>query len=301
MKAITTFLGSALLVLILTSCDTEMVIGDGYNAPTLNEVLASNELWYVDLNNTQGNPDLPFMTQAFTLSFDFGTLYANNNLVGVGNAGAGLGIDVGTYHTINNQLAIDHDIDGLHNFEVRVWEFDRLELKDLYTNTSYFLDGYNRNTFDYDQLFYDNIQYFLQEYQAWEKVHTSQLGVVNYFDQENYLRFFQENNTPIFESSRDINGLNISNLFWDFSGVYIVQDQTPGSINKQLTLGYDFIGNDFFDLYIVNDHTIELYHIESGSTYRFKGRGFIQLKNSSDVSSTKNRMLDFNRAQKNKK
>ena len=90
-------------------------------------------------------------------------------------------------------------------------------------------------------------------------------------------------------------------MFWDFSGVYIVQDQTPGSINKQLTLDYDFIGNDFFDLYIVNDHTVELYHIESGSTYRFKGRGFIQLKNSSDVDSTKNRMLDFNRAQKNKK
>jgi hypothetical protein len=296
MKAITTFLGSAMLAISLTSCDTEIVLGDQNIASTLNEVLASNEVWYVDLNSTQGNPDLPFMTQAFTLSFDFGTLYANNNLVGVGSAGAGLGTDVGRYQTINYQLAIDHDIDGLQDFEVRVWEFDRLELRDLYTNTSYFLDGYNRNTFDYDQLFYDNIQYFLQEYQAWEKVHTSQVGAVNYFDQENYLRFFQENKALVFESSRDINGLNSSTVLWGFTGVYIVQDQTPGSINKQLTLGYDFIGNDFFDLYIIDDHTIELYHLQSGTTYRFKGRGFIQLKNGSDVFSTKNRMLDFNRA-----
>lgn len=301
MKAMTTFLGSALLVLLLTSCDTERVLEDQNVAPTLNEVLASYEVWYVDLNSTQGNPDLPFMTQAFTLSFDFGTLYANNNLVGVGSAGAGLGIDVGTYQANNHQLAIHHDIDGLHDFEVRVWEFDRLELRDLYSNTSYFLDGYHRNTFDYDQLFYDNIAYFLQEYQAWEKVQTSQVGAVNYFDQENYLRFLQENNTAVFESSRDINGLNAGSLYWDFTGVYTVQDQTPGSINKQLTLGYDFIGNDFFDLYIVNDNTIDLYHLASETTYQFKGRGFIQLKNSSDVDSTKNRMLDYNRAQKNKK
>lgn len=298
MRAITTFLGSALLALTLTSCDTEIVIGDGYAGPTLNEVLASNEVWYVDLNNTQGIPDAPFMTQAFTLSFDFGTLYANNNLVGVGSAGAGLGIDVGAYEASGSRLSIIHDIDGLYDFEVVVREFNRIELRDLYSNTIYYLDGYDRNNFDYDQLFYDNIQYFLQEYQAWEKVHTSQVGALNEFDQENYLRFFPGNNADFFESSTDRNGLSAGSIYWDFSGSYNVQDQTPGSINKQLTLGYDFLGNDYFDLYIVNDNTIELYHVDSGTTYRFKGRGFIQLKNKKGVNSKKDRMLDYNRAQK---
>lgn len=300
MKAITTFLGSALLAFTLTSCDTEIVIGDGSASPTLNEVLASNEVWYVDLNSTQGNPDVPFMTRAFTLSFDFGSLYANNNLVGVGSAGAGFGIDIGSYDAIQNSLLINHDIDGLHEFEVIVRAYNRLELRDLFNNTRYFLDGYNRDNFNYDQLFYDNIQYFLQEYNAWEKVYTSNVGAINEFDQENFLRFFPGNNQDIFESSKDRNGLNIGSIFWDFSGVYKVQDQTAGSINKQLTLGYDFIGNDFFDLYIVDDRTIELYHLDSGTTYRFKGRGFIQLKKSTSVNSSKSRLLDFKRAMKNK-
>jgi hypothetical protein len=300
MRAITTFLGSALLALTLTSCDTEIVIGNGYAGPTLNEVLASNEVWYVDLNSTQGNPDVPFMTRAFTLSFDFGTLYANNNLVGVGSAGAGLGIDIGSYDAVQDNLLINHDIDGLHEFEVIVRAYNRLELRDLFNNTLYFLDGYNRDNFNYDQLFYDNIQYFLQEYNAWEKVYTSNVGAINEFDQENYLRFFPGNNQDIFESSKDRNGLNAGVIFWDFSGVYQVEDQTPGSINKQLTLGYDFIGNDFFDLYILDDRTIELYHLDSRTTYRFKGRGFIQLKSSESVNSSKNRLLDFERAMKNK-
>ena len=300
MRAITTFLRSALLALTLTSCDTEIVIGDGYAGPTLNEALASNELWYVDLNSTQGNPDVPFMTRAFTLSFDFGTLYANNNLVGVGSAGAGLGIDIGSYDAVQDNLLIHHDIDGLHEFEVIVRTFNRLELRDLFNNTRYFLDGYNRDNFNYDQLFFDNIQYFLQEYRAWEKIYTSNVGAMNGFDQENYLRFFPGNNQDIFESSKDRNGLNEGSIFWDFVGVYQVQDQAPGSINKQLTLGYDFIGNDFFDLYILDDRTIELYHLDSGTTYRFKGRGFMQLKTSQSVNSSKNRLLDFKRALKNK-
>ena len=41
-----------------------------------------------------------------------------------------------------------------------------------------FLNGYQRTTFDYDFVFYDNIHYFLQEYEAWEKTYTSEMGVI---------------------------------------------------------------------------------------------------------------------------
>ncbi|MEP2970283.1 MAG: nicotinic acid mononucleotide adenyltransferase, partial [Nonlabens ulvanivorans] len=117
MRTFYKILGSLLIAVTIASCETEVVIGNGFdNRPTLNEILSNQELWYVDLNDTQGNPDIPFMTKAFTMSFDFGTLYANNNLVGVGSAGAGLGLDVGSYQILNNQVSILHDIDGLHDF-----------------------------------------------------------------------------------------------------------------------------------------------------------------------------------------
>lgn len=292
MKSIFTFLGIGLLALSTTSCETEVILGDGFNGPTLNEVLLGKELWYVDLNRTRGTLDAPFMTKAFTLSFEYGTLFANNNLVGIGSAGAGLGLDVGVYNAVNNQLSINHDIDGLYDFQVIVRDLSRIELIDLHSGTRYYLQGYNRNNFDYDALFYNNVHYFLQEYVAWEKVYTSNVGAINDFDRENYLQFYPSLDGDVFLSSKDRNGLNVNNLFWDFSGTYNVSDVTPGSINKHLTLGYDFIGNDYFDLYIVNDNTIELFHVTSGTTYRFKGKGFIQMKNG---DSQKSRLIDANR------
>ncbi|MEO9502502.1 hypothetical protein [Nonlabens ulvanivorans] len=292
MRTFYKILGSLLIAVTIASCETEVVIGNGFdNRPTLNEILSNQELWYVDLNDTQGNPDIPFMTKAFTMSFDFGTLYANNNLVGVGSAGAGLGLDVGSYQILNNQVSILHDIDGLHDFTVVVLNYNRIKMIDMHRGTVYYLDGYNRNNFNYDQLFYDNIQYFLQEYRAWEKVYTSNVGVLNDFDEENYLQFTPGFNGDEFKSSTDVNGLNYSSLFWDYTGEYWVEDETPGSINKHLTMDYDFIGNDYFDLYVINDNTIELYHSASGTTYEFKGRGYIQLKNTTG----KSRLIDASR------
>ena len=55
---------------------------------------------------------------------------------------------------------------------------------------------FRRNaSFDYDFVFYDNIHYFLQEYEAWEKTFTSELWVLlNEFDNENYLQFLAGGN-----------------------------------------------------------------------------------------------------------
>ncbi|MGJ8683205.1 MAG: nicotinic acid mononucleotide adenyltransferase [Nonlabens sp.] len=304
MKTFYKIMGSLLIAMTIVSCETEVVLGDGFdNRPTLNEILSDQDVWYVDLNSTLGNPDIPFMTRAFTISFDFGTLYANNNLVGVGRAGAGLGLDVGSYQIVNNQVSILHDIDGLHDFQVVVLSYNRIKIIDLHRGTVYYLDGYNRSNFDYDQLFYDNIQYFLQEYKAWEKVYTSNVGALNDFDDENYLQFTPGFNGDEFKSSTDRTGLNYSSLFWDYTGEYWVEDATPGSINKHLTMDYDFLGNDYFDLYVIDDRTIELYHAASGTTYEFKGRGYIQLKSTNSVESNtgKSRMIDAGRIINKKK
>ena len=50
-------------------------------------------------------------------------------------------------------------------------------------------------------------------------------------------------------------------LQWDFVGDYQVYDVENDETLKTLTLDYDFLGNDYFELYVINDSTIELYHV----------------------------------------
>jgi|GEM_PF-6246439 len=76
--------------------------------------------------------------------------------------------------------------------------------------------------------------------------------------------------------SKGHNGTSIYRLFWDDIGEYGVKNDAPGSLNKHLTLDYDFLGKDYFDLYVIEDQPIELFRRSSGTTYEFKGRSFIQ-------------------------
>lgn len=70
----------------------------------------------------------------------------------------------------------------------------------------------------------------------------------------------------MFESSQDRKGVNTGSLFWDYSREYWVEDAIMVSLNKHLTLDYDFLGNDYFHLYIVTLYTIELFHESSQTT-----------------------------------
>ena len=160
-------------------------------------------------------------------------------------------------------------------------DYNTLEIYDPRSDTSYILEGYQRSNFDYDMVFYDNIHLFLQEYQVWEKTYTSELGALNEFDEENYLQFFDDGN-GYFRSSVDAQGIPLSNLQWDYEGDYEVYDVANDASLKTLTLDYDFLGNDYFELYVINDSTIELYHVSSGTVYEFTGRGYIQYLKSSD-------------------
>ena len=45
---------------------------------------------------------------------------------------------------------------------------------------------------------------------------------------------------------------------------------------KTLTLDYDSFGNELFELTVIDDETIELFHLASETIYEFKGRGYIQ-------------------------
>ena len=287
MKKIKLLLGYVLMAVLLVSCYTDVIVTDDFieeSAFNTDQVLQSYDLWYVDINETRGKGEVPFLQRAFTLSFINGALYANNNIVGIGKTGDGLGIDVGFYSTLRGVVEIDHDIDGRWLLEVYATNGNTIELYDASSDTSYFLRGFQRNNFDYDQVFYDNINYFIQEYTVWEKVFTSEQGAINDFDDENFLQFLPR----FFRSSIDANETVLSQLQWDFEGDYQVYDIANDNTLKALTLDYDFMGDDYFELYVINDATIELYHPASETIYEFRGRGYQQyLKSGKGVEAKK--------------
>ena len=286
MKTIKILLGFVLSATLLTSCYTEEVIindFDNQQGISLNQLLGSYELWYVDINQTLGPGETPFLQIAFTMSFRNGLVYANNNLVGFGDQGNGFGIDVGTYDTYDMILDIYHDIDGYQTFDVYQIDNNTIELYNPYNDTSYFLNGYQRSNFDYDYVFYDNIHYFLQEYEAWEKTYTSEMGVLNEFDNENYLQFLTGGNDSEFRSSQDVNIENPNNIYWDYTGIYGVGNISNNMYLKTLTLDYDFFDNEFFELSVINDQRIGLYHPTSNTVYQFTGRGYMQFLRETDT------------------
>ena len=268
-----------------TACS---VVIDDINDPyyvNLEDVVTAYDLWYVDYNSTTGTGEVPFLSKAFTISFINGKMYANNNLVGIGTSGNGYGIQIGYYDTNNGILEIDHNLDGYYDFDVVQLSSDRLKLIDNYNNVSYYFDGYQKYNFDYDQIFYDNIEYFLQEYNVWEKTYTSTSGDLNEFDNENFLSFTPENITT-FYSSQDEVGTTIANIYWDYVGDYSVANVQGYDNLKILTLDYDTSGNEEFELTVINDSTISLYYINSGTTYEFDRRGYIQYLKSSSAKET---------------
>ncbi|MCG1034996.1 hypothetical protein [Polaribacter sargassicola] len=291
MKSVKLLLTIIITSVVFSSCST--IYYEEYQ-PTLEEVVSEYDLWYVDYHRTTGNGDIPYVSRAFTLSFVNGILYANNNIVDIGRTGNGFGIDVGTYNTYNGFLETNHDIDGFNDFEVTVISNNEIRLYNYTENVNYYLIGYHINNFDYDKLFYENIEYFLQEYIAWEKVSTKD-GVPNSFDYENYLAFTPENITT-FYSSQDNFGTDIDSINWNYVGGYEVYDVAGYDNLKILTLNYDGGYIEEFELSVINDGKISLYHINSNTTYSFKGRGFVQyLKSDSAKKETKEIVRNDNR------
>jgi hypothetical protein len=287
MKSVKLLIATFFIAITITSCGGNDIIEEPYY-PTLEDVVTNYDLWYVDYNRTTGTGDVPFLSKAFTISFFNGKIYANNNIVGIGFTGDGYGIQIGVYDTYTGYLDVNHVLDGRYSFEVYEIGPSTITLVDSYNNVTYYLQGFQSSTFDYDQVFYDNIEYFLQEYEAWEKTYVSEDGALNEFDNENFLAFTPENLTT-FYSSQDLVGTELVNLIWDYVGSYQVYNVEGYNNLKILTLDYDSYGTEEFELSVIDDGAIELYHNASGTTYEFTGREFIQyLKTNSKDGTVRN-------------
>jgi hypothetical protein len=141
----------------------------------------------------------------------------------------------------------------------------------------------------------------MQEYEAWGKTYTSMVGVLNEFDNENFLQFLAGGNDSTFRSSQDDIGTNVNNLYWDFVGDYAIGDIGGEMYLKTLTLDYDYFDNEIFELTVINDALIELYHPSSGTYYEFEGRGYIQYLEAHDGSTGKSTSSEKLRKQKTDK
>ena len=225
---------------------------------------------------------MPFLQRAFTISFRNGRLWANNNISGIGYTGNGFGITVGNYNAHAVEVTVAHELDGVYTFFVCQLGTNKLALEDVHGDTTYILEGYQRSNFDYDRLFYDNIHYLLQEFVAWEKTYTSEAGIPNVFDEENFLQFLPAQNLGNFRSSTDGNGTPIASIYWDYEGIYDVDDIAGACCRKTLTLDYNFPDNEFFELTVIDDETIALYQLSTGTTYHFAGRGYIEYRTPSE-------------------
>jgi len=66
MKALKLLTGLFLTVTLLSSCF--VAIDDFDHSISLEQLVTSYDLWYVDYNRTTGNSDVPFLSKAFTIS-----------------------------------------------------------------------------------------------------------------------------------------------------------------------------------------------------------------------------------------
>ena len=69
--------------------------------------------------------------------------------------------------------------------------------------------------------------------------------------------------------------MDIGSIYWDYVGDYEIFDVAGYDNFKILTLDYDLGYNEEFELVVLDDGTIELYHVNSGTFYEYSGRDFI--------------------------
>ncbi len=273
-------------LLMLNSCIVVDEVENNYvveEPMSLNQLIQTYDLWYVDIHKTTGDAEVPFLQKAFTITFDNGRIFANNNIVNIGRTGNGYGVKVGNFYTYSDILETSHTY-GESDFRIVQISDNEIRLEDTHQNVSYFLVGYMIEDFDYDKLFYDNIEYFLQKYEAWERVNVKN-GRPNIFDREHYLNFLPENDNT-FRSSEDNFGTNIDYIVWDYVGNYLVEDYQDSNI-KRLTLYYDNNETEVFDLEVINDNLIRLIHLKTRTIYEFEGLMFKSIMTKSKNNKTK--------------
>lgn len=258
------------LITILVGCNhfyepDVIVVNQRPVRESTSQKVFSQDLWILQESN---GAVVPFIDRAFTISMSGGDLYANNNIFRLGAIGDGYGDRIGSVSFYKDLLELNHQQEGLFAFYVDRINVNTIRLTEIDTGVFYVFTGYRLNHFNFDQLFFENLEFLLQEFQAWENTQTLN-GVSNRFDQENYIQF-QPNG--VFRTSIDPNGLSIDRVLWKYTGTYQVETIPNNLEQKRLFLSYADGSRESFLIKVNQDYEVSLCHDQSRTDYVFTGR-----------------------------
>ena len=83
-------------------------------------------------------------------------------------------------------------------------------------------------------------------------MYSNDFETLNEFYKENYLQSMYYEAGDNFRSSRGENVDNIGIIFYDYDRNYTIEDVADNIYMKNLTLDYDYLGNEYFELIVIN-------------------------------------------------
>lgn len=261
-------------IIILSSCSSDD--DNATNQPQSNsieELLGSYDLWYVEPD--QYTSDFELGQEAITFSFVENQLYANKNLIGFDPELIGNEESTYTVEQTGNNASITIDDTSFTVFGV---SGNSLKLVNSYDNsTAFYITGYAANDFPLDDIFYERMAHFFNEYKFWQKTATE-----NPDDNEgnfatlNYIEFSEVRN---FRSSEDTEDLTYDQINWQYQGSYrlTTENSEEEPISNELIFIYhtdeneEEIANDTLKVNVLNENRIQLSEPDLNIHYTFEG------------------------------
>ena len=262
-------------IILLTSCGSD---DDSTNPPqskSIEELLESYDLWYVEPD--QPSSDFDLGQDAITFSFVNNELYANKNLVGFDPSTMG---NIETTYTVeqegsNASITIDDT-----EFTIFGVNGNSVKLVNSYDNTTaFYITGYTTEDFpSLEILYYERMPHFFNEYQFWQKTLTENPDENDGdFSTINYIDFFGGRN---FRSSEDVEGLTYDEINWQHQGSYklTTSNSEEEPISNELVFIYvDSNGvviegaNDTLKVNVVDESKIQFSEPGLNINYTFEG------------------------------
>ena len=261
-------------IIVLTSCGSDDDSNTPSQSKSIEELLESYDLWYVEPD--QPSSDFDLGQDAITFSFVNNELYANKNLVGFDPSTMG---NIETTYTVeqegsNASITIDDT-----EFTIFGVNGNSVKLVNSYDNTTaFYITGYTTEDFpSLEILYYERMPHFFNEYQFWQKTLTENPDENDGdFSTINYVEFFGGRS---FRSSEDVEGLTYDEINWEYEGSYRLTTEygEEESISNELIFiyntdeGEEEIPNDTLKVNVVDESKIQFSEPGLNINYTFEG------------------------------
>ncbi|MBW2962987.1 hypothetical protein [Mesonia aestuariivivens] len=263
------FLSLLFFAIILSSCGSDDDSTPQLQSNSIQELLESYDLWYVEPD--QFSSDFNLGQDAITFSFLNNQLYANKNLVGfnpeiIGEQETSYSVEQ-TENTANVTINdTEFKVIGISGNSLKLVDDD---------NTAFYITGYNASEFpSLDIIYFERMAHLFNEYKFWQKTETENPDEIDgEFSSINHIEFSAIRN---FKSSEDAEGLTYDEINWQYQGSYKLtkMEDDDGNISNELIFVYldeNNRENDTLKVRVINENKIQLSESESGIHYLFEG------------------------------